>query len=71
MCDNSKGTVTHRKGSFLISCSPLITAKHHDRWLHSQYVQVDSHRSDKESHHYSLTSQDISEHTSIPQYTLY
>lgn len=52
MSDNSKGTVTYRKGSFLIPCSPLITAKHHDRWLHSQYAQVDSHRPNKGSHHY-------------------
>lgn len=52
MCDDSKGTATYRKGSFLSSCSPLITAKHHNRWLHSQYTQVDSHRPNTESHHY-------------------
>lgn len=71
MCDNSKGTVTYKKGSFLISCSPLITAKHYDRWLHSQYAQVDLIDLIKKATTTSLTSQDISEHTSAPQYTLY
>lgn len=53
MCDDSTAVIRiYRKGSFPIPSSSLTWAKHHDRRLHFQYIQIDSHRPNKKSHYY-------------------